>query len=133
MLYMPVINLLSEWFVQRRGLAGGIIFAGSGVGGMLHEPWYLPFPYVYYQCLGFAFPLMVNALLGKVGFRWTLRIWSLGSAVLAGLAILGINHRTPAPKFRRGQRRPRFIPPQMHFLKRGVFWTFVCAQITSFL
>lgn len=33
MLYMPVINLLSEWFVQRRGLAGGIIFAGSGVGG----------------------------------------------------------------------------------------------------
>lgn len=33
MLYMPVIVLLSEWFVQRRGLAGGIIFAGSGIGG----------------------------------------------------------------------------------------------------
>ncbi len=30
---MPVIVLLSEWFVQRRGLAGGIIFAGSGIGG----------------------------------------------------------------------------------------------------
>ncbi|KAK7686188.1 hypothetical protein QCA50_010408 [Cerrena zonata] len=114
MLYMPVINLLSEWFVQRRGLAGGIIFAGSGVGG-------------------FAFPLMVNALLGKVGFRWTLRIWALGSAILAGLAILGINHRTPAPKFRRGQRRPRFIPPQMHFLKRGVFWTFSTTTILQAL
>lgn len=35
MLYMPVIVLLSEWFVRKRGLAAGIIFAGSGIGGML--------------------------------------------------------------------------------------------------
>lgn len=32
-LYWPVMVLVSEWFVQRRGLAGGIIFAGSGIGG----------------------------------------------------------------------------------------------------
>lgn len=33
LLYVPVIKLLSEWFSERRGLAGGIIFAGGGVGG----------------------------------------------------------------------------------------------------
>ncbi|CAL1714316.1 unnamed protein product [Somion occarium] len=114
MLYMPVINLLSEWFIERRGLAGGIIFAGSGVGG-------------------FAFPLMVNALLGKVGFRWTLRIWAIGTAIIAGLALLGIHHRTPTPKFRRGERRPRFIPPQMQFLKQPVFWTFSTTNVLQAL
>ena len=35
MMYWPSLNLLSEWFVQRRGLAGGIIFSGGGVGGKL--------------------------------------------------------------------------------------------------
>ena len=33
LLYVPVIKLLPEWFSERRGLAGGIIFAGGGVGG----------------------------------------------------------------------------------------------------
>ena len=33
LLYVPVIKLLSEWFSERKGLAGGIIFAGGGVGG----------------------------------------------------------------------------------------------------
>ena len=33
LLYYPVIKLLPEWFSARRGFAGGIIFAGTGVGG----------------------------------------------------------------------------------------------------
>ncbi|KAH8100533.1 MFS general substrate transporter [Cristinia sonorae] len=114
MLYMPIIGLLSEWFVERRGLAGGIIFAGSGVGG-------------------FVFPLMVNALLDRLGFRWTLRIWAIGTAVISALSLLGINHRLPVPKFHRGQRRPRLIPPQMHFLKRAVFWSFTATTVLQAL
>ena len=68
---------------------------------------------------------MVNALLDKVGFRWTLRIWAVGMAVVAGLAMLGVKPRVPIPKYHRGQKRPRFIPVQMQFLRRPVFWTFV--------
>ncbi|KAI0072284.1 MFS general substrate transporter [Panus rudis PR-1116 ss-1] len=104
-LYWPVMVLVSEWFVQRRGLAGGIIFAGSGIGG-------------------FVFPFIVNGLLDSVGMRWTLRTWALIEFVAGGLALLGVKSRTPTPKFRRGQPRPRFIPPRMQFLNKAVFWTY---------
>ncbi|CDO72173.1 hypothetical protein BN946_scf184970.g25 [Trametes cinnabarina] len=67
LLYMPVIKLLPEWFSERRGLAGGIIFAGTGLGG-------------------FAFPFILNALLDRVGLRWTLRSFPYPEV-----------HRSPAP------------------------------------
>lgn len=53
-LYSPVMIWLPEWFVEKRGLAAGLIFCGSGAGG-------------------FIFPLIMGSLLDKVGFRWTLR------------------------------------------------------------
>ncbi|EPT01088.1 hypothetical protein FOMPIDRAFT_1049074 [Fomitopsis schrenkii] len=101
-LYYPVLILLPQWFVRRRGLATGIIFAGSGLGG-------------------FAFPFLFQTLLERVGFRWTLRVWALAILLTISFAILGMQPRLPIPKYQRGQR-PRFIPPQMHFLKTSLFW-----------
>ncbi|KAJ4478343.1 MFS general substrate transporter [Lentinula aciculospora] len=75
-LYGPVIVWLSEWFITKRGLAGGIIFAGSGIGG-------------------FVFPLVVGYLLDSVGFRWTLRAGALILVITCGVAIFGINPRIP--------------------------------------
>ncbi|TCD69780.1 hypothetical protein EIP91_006316 [Steccherinum ochraceum] len=105
MMYWPSLSLLPEWFVQRRGLASGIMFAGGGVGG-------------------FVFPLVVEALLSRIGFRWTLRIWALLMAVVGGVAILGVRPRVPVPKFHAGHPRPAFFPANTQFHKRPVFWCF---------
>ncbi|CAL1714358.1 unnamed protein product [Somion occarium] len=103
LLYWPIISFVSEWFVQRRGLAGGIIYAGSGIGG-------------------FVFPFLVNALLVRFGHRWTLRIIALLQCILGGVALLGVRPRISPTKYQRGQRRPQLIPPRIQFLKRKVFW-----------
>lgn len=50
-LVMPSINYINEWFVRRRGLALGIAIAGDGTGGVV-------------------MPLILQALLSKVGLRW---------------------------------------------------------------
>lgn len=38
LLYAPCISFLSEWFVQRRGLANGIVFAGSQASIAFSDP-----------------------------------------------------------------------------------------------
>ncbi|PCH44516.1 MFS general substrate transporter [Wolfiporia cocos MD-104 SS10] len=103
LMYFPIVALLPQWFSQRRGLATGIIFSGSGLGG-------------------FAFPYILEAMLTRLGFRWTLRIWCIATSILGGISLLGMKPRLPVPKFQRGQTRPRFIPPQLHFIKTPHFW-----------
>ncbi|OJT01758.1 hypothetical protein TRAPUB_7814 [Trametes pubescens] len=102
-LYLPVMILLPQWFSQRRGLAGGIIFAGTGVGG-------------------FVFPFMLNSLLNNVGLRWTLRIWAIMTCVSTGIAIFGVRPRVPVAKYRDGQRRP--LAPRMESFKSPLFLSF---------
>ncbi|KAB5587828.1 transport protein [Ceratobasidium theobromae] len=75
-LYAPVIIYLSEWFVARRGLAGAIIFGGSGAGGAF-------------------FPIVVNFLLTHLGFRWTLRIWAGFMLIFGALALTFTRPRLP--------------------------------------
>ena len=74
---------------------------------------------------GFVFPFVLNVLLEKVGLRWTLRIWAIATTFIIGLACLAVRSRFPVPKFTAGQRRPKFIPPQLDFVKEGLFLTFV--------
>jgi MFS family permease len=50
-LVMPTINLINEWFLQKRGLAIGIAISGDFAGGV-------------------AMPLVLQAVLNEVGFRW---------------------------------------------------------------
>ncbi|BCS24870.1 MCT family MFS transporter [Aspergillus puulaauensis] len=55
MLFYPTISAIPHWFNSRRGLAMGIVVAGSSLGGI-------------------AWPLILERLFHAVGFPWAMRI-----------------------------------------------------------
>ncbi|KAF8703642.1 Major Facilitator Superfamily, partial [Rhizoctonia solani] len=115
-LYAPVIiyGKLSEWFVARRGLAGAIIFGGSGAGGA-------------------CFPIAVNYLLTNLGFRWTLRIWAGFMLVFGALALAFTRPRLPVIRTQ-GSDSPnlwtRIKRQHWSFVKSPLF---ICMTTTTFI
>ncbi|KAJ7739059.1 MFS general substrate transporter [Mycena maculata] len=63
LLYLPCISYMSEWFVVRRGMANGILFAGTSTGGLI-------------------LPLVLPPLISNYGSSKTLRILSIAIGVL---------------------------------------------------
>lgn len=54
-IFIPSIQVLPQWFLKRRSLAGGIASAGSGFGGL-------------------AFSLGTNAMIEQISLAWALRL-----------------------------------------------------------
>ncbi|PPQ84852.1 hypothetical protein CVT25_004988 [Psilocybe cyanescens] len=100
--YAPILMWLSDWFVMRRGLAGGIIFGGSGIGG-------------------FVLPIIMGYLLDVVGFGWTIRIFGLVLGVCGGIALLGVNPRFPVRKPTDERPRRQWFPRNLSPYKNPVF------------
>lgn len=67
-----------EWFVERRGLASGILFAGTGVGGTI-------------------FPLVVQGLLNRFGYKAAMVSLGLAFLIMNAIALLFIKRRVPLP------------------------------------
>ncbi|KAF5340127.1 hypothetical protein D9758_013148 [Tetrapyrgos nigripes] len=84
LLWHPTLSYLPAWFLERRGFANGVFFAGAAVGGVI-------------------LPLLLPSLLQKYGSAVTLRY--IGVSVGVGLfpAVLLIKPRVPE----RGRPRPR--------------------------
>ena len=70
--FLPVTTVINHWFIKRRSLALGFLFASGGVGG-------------------FFLPPLISALITSFGWRWTwvclAFIHLLFGVVLAGLLI----------------------------------------------
>lgn len=60
--YLPTLSFINEWFVQRRGLASGIMFGGAGVTGLV-------------------LPILFEKSLAGLGYQWTLRLWAIAMAI----------------------------------------------------
>lgn len=78
MAYYPTFSYLQEWFVERRGFANGVCFAGTAAGGLV-------------------LPFILQVLLENYGASTTLQALSVATFLLFGAALPLIRPRLPLP------------------------------------
>lgn len=76
LLFTPAVSAIGHYFLAKRGAATGLAAAGGSLGGIV-------------------FPLMLQSLLPKLGWGWSLRIMGFIVLALCILAILLIRSRLP--------------------------------------
>ncbi|KAL9632182.1 MAG: hypothetical protein Q9164_005482 [Protoblastenia rupestris] len=72
----PAVASVAHWFNEGCGLASGIAWTGSGIGGVI-------------------FPLMIQSLLPQVGWAWSLRAFGLILFVLCTVSVALCRSRVP--------------------------------------
>ncbi|KAK1701767.1 hypothetical protein CaCOL14_010855 [Colletotrichum acutatum] len=101
----PLLRMLNEWFIERRGLAYGIMSTGAG-------------------CSGVGLPFLLESLLAKYGHQKTLRAMAVAQFVTLLPMIPFIKGRLPA------SRRGTLKKGDFKFFKRPLFY---CFALTNFL
>ncbi|KAL1740091.1 major facilitator superfamily domain-containing protein [Schizophyllum fasciatum] len=89
LIYVPTIFFMSQWFLARRGLANGVMFAGTSLGGV-------------------ALPLALPPLIARCGIPTTLRILA-GATFGLLLPFLPFVRGRRAPDRAAWWRRPEFL------------------------
>ncbi|KAL8755352.1 MAG: hypothetical protein Q9199_003702 [Rusavskia elegans] len=79
LIFCPALSLLSTYFSSKRALAIGFAASGAATGGLV-------------------FPVIVQQLLPKVGFGWTVRVLGFVMLVLQVIAFLFLKPRIPPRK-----------------------------------
>lgn len=102
--YLPCATNLFEWWSARRGMATGIMYAGTGIGGCV-------------------FPFIVTALLRAFGYRTTMVSLSIAFLLFIGTCLCFTRRRVPLPTYVAGGRRKRTrAPVDWSFLRRRATW-----------
>ncbi|KAF7876705.1 hypothetical protein EAF04_001789 [Stromatinia cepivora] len=78
-LFCPALATLSTYFSTKKSLVIGIAAAGGATGGIV-------------------FPIMVQQLLPRIGYGWTMRSLGLIQLVCLGVCNMGIRQRVPPRK-----------------------------------
>ncbi|KAK8845320.1 hypothetical protein IAR55_006033 [Kwoniella newhampshirensis] len=78
--YLPCATLLFEWFHGRRGMASGIMYAGTGVGGTI-------------------FPFVMSGLINGVGYKAAMISIGIGYLILGSIALIPIQRRIPLSRY----------------------------------
>ncbi|KAH8684455.1 major facilitator superfamily domain-containing protein, partial [Tricladium varicosporioides] len=108
-LYAPTMFYLDEWFIRKKGLAFGIMWAGVGTSGLI-------------------FPFLLTFLLNKMGFAITLRVWSLILLILCTPLIYFVRARLPIPHPPLTRQNPSFS-----FFTTPTFISLQCSNILESL
>ncbi|KAK1149107.1 hypothetical protein N8T08_007785 [Aspergillus melleus] len=113
LMFCPVLSLMPTYFARHRSLAVGLAATGSAVGGLI-------------------FPAVVERLLPRVGFSWTVR--TLGFLTLAMLApsFILLKQRIPPRKSSRIVEWNAFQEPAYLAFAVGMFFNFWGLYIAFF-
>lgn len=76
MLTYPIVSMLDEWWVLRKGMAFGVLSSASGASGVV-------------------MPFIIEALLNRYGYKTTLRAMAAGMAILTGPLLPFLRGRLP--------------------------------------
>ena len=102
--FYPLLSLINEWWNKKMGLAYGILDCSSGL-------------------VGIPLPFLIDFLLKKYGYEWTLRILCIVSVVVTGPCLFFIKGRLPSAE----------IDPSptidWSFLKRPLFYFYSMSNI----
>jgi MFS family permease len=97
LLFSPISHYMNEWFVERKGMALGVMWAGKSATGI-------------------AMPFVFDALLRRIGLRATLLVWAGASAVMCLPTLFLIKPRIP----QHNQAQVRLL--SFNFLRHTSFW-----------
>jgi MFS family permease len=108
LLFSPTSLYLDEWFIERKGMAYGTIWAGKSAGGV-------------------AFPFIMSPLLAKFSARTVLQGWSVALLLLTAPLLFFLKPRTPLSNIE-AQRALSWS-----FLKHPTFWMLQLGNIIQSL
>ncbi|KAJ5087451.1 hypothetical protein N7456_011067 [Penicillium angulare] len=107
--YSPCILLMEDWFEKRKGLAFGVMWAGTGLGGVV-------------------LPIVMEQLLDRYGFRTALRAFAIALFILTAPLVYFVKPRVPIAK-----NRPSPPPPNLGFLFTSTFAFYEACNIVEAL
>ncbi|KAJ5640945.1 Major facilitator superfamily domain general substrate transporter [Penicillium herquei] len=98
LLFSPSSLYLDQWFLQRKGLAIGIMWAAKSITGV-------------------ALPFIANASLNKFGSSTTLRAWTVVTLITVLISLPYMKPRIPVSSSASARRL------DLSFLKMSTFWS----------
>ncbi|KAF7793231.1 hypothetical protein EIP86_004341 [Pleurotus ostreatoroseus] len=76
---IPMVNVISQWFTTKSGIAFGYVGMGSSLGGVV-------------------FPVVAKRLVSEIGFPWTMRVIGFIQIFLTLIINLGAGRNLPSKK-----------------------------------
>ncbi|OQE07675.1 hypothetical protein PENVUL_c012G00989 [Penicillium vulpinum] len=106
--YYPILNMVNEYWVARRGMAYGLLCSASGVSGAV-------------------MPFIMEKLLNKYGYRTTLRAVAVALFVLTGPLIPFLKGRLPVSRY----TATATARSDWSFLRSPLFWVYSGSNVVQ--
>ncbi|KAL3478300.1 major facilitator superfamily domain-containing protein [Aspergillus californicus] len=90
-LFISTVGIPNQWYKKKRGIANGIVAAGSGTGGLVYS-------------------LATNKIIQQLGFRWAFRILGVISFTVNLICGMLVRERVPPSTMKKKKKSALFNP-----------------------